>query len=117
MRTALGVLSFANPHAMDFLESIRRFLFGATNKDILMKLTEVKAQIAAAAARSTEAFAEISNKITTMQTQIDDLIAGATDPDVTDEAFLANLQALKTTTDQLADIVPEAPTPPAPSQG
>ncbi len=100
---------------MNFLDKLRRLIFGVTNHDILMKLAEIKAQIAAAAAKSTEAFAEISTKITAMQTQIDELIAGASDPDVTDEAFLADLQNLKTTTDQLADIVPNVPTPPAPS--
>ncbi len=99
---------------MNFIDKLRRLIFGVTNHDLEMKLNEIKAQIAAAAAKSTEAFAEISTKITAMQTQIDELIAGASDPDVTDEAFLADLQNLKTTTDQLADIVPNVPTPPAP---
>lgn len=70
---------------------------------------EIKAQVAAAAARSTEAFAELGTRIADLQKQIDELIAGATDPDVTDEAFLANLQTLKTNTDALADIVPTPP--------
>ncbi len=97
---------------MKFLELIRRIIFGVTNHEILMKLTEVKAQIAAAVASSTEAFAEITAKITDMQAKIDALIAGASDPDVTDEQFLADLQTLKTTTDQLKDIVPNAPVEP-----
>jgi hypothetical protein len=78
-------------------------------KTILMKLSEIKAAVAAAAAKNTEAFSEISAKITAMQTQIDELIAGNSDPDVTDEAFLAQLQALSTSAAQLADIVPAAP--------
>lgn len=93
---------------MSFLESIRRFFCGSgnDNNQILMRLTQIKAQIAAAAASSKEAFAELSNKISAMQAQIDELINNASDPDVTDEAFLAALQELKQKTDQLKDIVP-----------
>lgn len=76
-----------------------------------MKLSEIKAQIAASAARSTEAFAELGKRISDLQKQIDDLIAGAGDPDVTDEAFLADLNTLKANTDALADIVPNPPSP------
>ncbi len=94
---------------MNFFDKLRRLIFGVTNHELLMKLNEVKAQIAAATAASTEAFQEISAKLTAMQTQIDDLIAGASDPEVTDEAFLADLQKLKQTTEQLKDIVPNAP--------
>lgn len=88
-------------------------------ESILMKLSEIKSAIAEAAAKSTEAFGELSTKIADLQTQIDKLIADASDPDVTDEAFLANLGTLKTNTAALADIVPTpvtAPTPePAPA--
>lgn len=80
-------------------------------KDIIMKLSEVKSQIAAASARSTEAFQELGTRIADLQKQIDDLIAGAGDPDITDEAFLADLQKLKTNTDQLADIIPDTAPP------
>lgn len=86
---------------------------GNQTKVILMKLSEIKNQIAAAATRSTEAFAELGSRIADLQKQIDDLIAGAGDPDVTDEAFLASLNTLKTNTDALADIVPNVPPPPA----
>lgn len=75
-------------------------------EEIHMLLSEIKTQIAQAAAKSTEAFAELGTRIGALQQQIDDLIAGASDPNVTDETFLADLQTLKTNTDQLADIVP-----------
>lgn len=80
---------------------------------LTMKLDEIKKQIAESRARSQEAFGEISAKIAAQQTKIDELIAAASNPDVTDEAFLADLQSLKATTDQLADIVPDVP--PAPT--
>lgn len=75
----------------------------------IMKLSEIKAQIAASAAKSTEAFTELGARILALQKQIDDLIAGAGDPDVTDEAFLADLNTLKVNAEALADIVPNTP--------
>jgi hypothetical protein len=85
-------------------------------KKLLMKFSELKTQMAALAARSTEAFAELGTKIAALQTQIDELVAGATDPEVTDEVFNADLATLKTNIDLLADIVP-ASTPPAAKPG
>lgn len=78
-----------------------------------MKLSEAKALIATAAKQSTEAFSELSTRIADLQKQIQDLIDGAGDPEVTDEAFLADLETLKTNAQQLADIVPN-PEPPTP---
>lgn len=75
-----------------------------------MKLSDVKAAILTAAAENTEAFTEISNLITTMQAQIDALIAGQSDPDITDADFLASLQTLSDNAKKLADIVPNPPT-------
>lgn len=72
----------------------------------LMKLSEVKQQIALAAAQSTEAFSELSAKIAELQKQIDDLIAGAGDPEVGDEAFLADLKTVRANVQALAEIVP-----------
>lgn len=85
-----------------------------------MHLSEIKAQIAAAAAQSTEAFQEISNRIKGLESQVDGLIAAASDPDVDDDQFLNNLQTLKSNVGALADIVPNAPPaapviPPAPA--
>ncbi len=102
------------------LEWFRSHLAGAATKNdlklltktILMKLSEIKAAIAEAAAKNQEAFTEISSKVSAMQAQIDELIAGASDPDITDEAFLANLESLKTNAKALADIVPDAPATP-----
>jgi HalX domain-containing protein len=82
-------------------------------KRMAKKLSEIKADVAAAAARSTEAFAEIGKRIADLQKQIDDLISGVSDPEITDEAFLTNLQTLKGNVDSLADIVPNPTEPPA----
>jgi hypothetical protein len=82
----------------------------------VMKLSEIKAQVAAASKRSTEAFAEVGTRITALQTQIDELLAGNSDPEVTDEQFAADLATLKANIDQLADIVPAVPTAPAPDE-
>lgn len=78
-------------------------------KDIYMKLSEIKTQIAAAAKDSQEAFGELSNKIGDLQTKIDQLVLDASDPDVTDETFLANLTTVQTNARQLAEIVPNPP--------
>lgn len=77
--------------------------------NLTMKLSEIKTAIAEAAANSREAFAELATKIADLQKQIDDLIAGNSDPDVTDEAFLADLQSLRTDAANLAAIVPNVP--------
>lgn len=78
---------------------------------VIMKLSEIKAAVAAASAKSTEAFSELSAKIAALQTQVEELIAGASDPDVTDEAFLADLTNLQGNINQLAEIVPNEPAP------
>jgi hypothetical protein len=80
-----------------------------TKETILMKISEVKTAVAEAAAKSEEAFAEVSTRIAALQTQIDALIAGNTDPDITDAAFADSLRRLKISTDALADIVPNPP--------
>lgn len=78
-----------------------------------MKLSQIKADIAAASKQSKEAFAELGSKVASLQKQVDDLIAGASDPDVTDQQFLDDLTTLKTNVAQLADLVPNtAPEPP-----
>jgi hypothetical protein len=79
------------------------------------KLSEIKADVAAASARSTEAFAEIGKRIADLQKQIDDLLAGNSDPNVTDEEFLTNLETLKTNVASLADIVPNPAPEPEPT--
>lgn len=76
-----------------------------------MKLSEIKAQVKEAANQNKEAFAEVGQKIADLQKQIEDLIAGVGDPEVTDAEFLADLNTLKTNAQALADIVPNAPTP------
>lgn len=80
--------------------------------NIEMKLSEIKAAVAKAAKDNAEAFGEIGTKIGALQKQIDDLIAGNADPDVTDEDFLADLESLKTSAQGLADIVPAPAEPP-----
>ncbi len=84
-------------------------------KENSMKLSEVKTAVSTAAKQNREAFVELGTKIADLQKQIDDLISGAGDPEVTDEAFLADLNSLKTDAQALADIVPGSPTtPPTP---
>lgn len=97
-----------DPRALPEIKSILAEILKALESNN-MKLSEVKAAVAASAAKSTEAFAELGTRIGDLQKQIDDLIAGNSDPDVTDESFLANLNTLKTNVDQLAEIVPNAP--------
>lgn len=76
---------------------------------IVMKLDEVKAVVAEAASNNKEAFSELSTKIADMQKQIDDLIAGAGNDDITDEVFLANLESLRASAASLAAIIPNVP--------
>lgn len=83
--------------------------------NLAMKLSEIKAAVADAAAKSTEAFAELSPRIADLQAKIDQLVADASDPDVTDEAFLKDLTTVQTNAKQLADIVPDAPAPAPPA--
>lgn len=87
-----------------------------TEKRILMKLSEIKAAVATAAGQSTEAFNELSGRIGELQKQIDDLIAGVSDPEVTDESFAADLETLKVNTQALADIVKTTPPVEPPSE-
>lgn len=101
------VLESENPESVRLIKTALKKLEG-----IDMKLSEVKAEIAGVRAQATEAFGEVSTRLSDMQKKIDDLIAGSSDPDVTDEAFLADLNALKTDVKQLADIVPNAPAEP-----
>lgn len=76
------------------------------NSDLSMKLSEIKSAIATASRQQKEALSEIGAQLADLKKQIDDLIAGATDPEVTDEAFLSDLQTLQTDAKALADIVP-----------
>jgi hypothetical protein len=99
------------------LEWFRSHLEHSVTKDdlknlqsnITMKLAELKAQLVAAAAANTEAFAEISAKIVDLQTQLATAIEAATNPDVTDEETIAALNTVSATAQELADIVPNTP--------
>lgn len=107
------------------LEWFRSHLEHSVTKDDLknlqsninMKLSELKAQLVAAAAENTEAFAEITAKITDLQAQLATAIANLQDPDISDADTLAALQTVSTTAKQLADIVPNPATPPADGGG
>lgn len=83
------------------------------NEQIIMRLSEIKAAVAESAKQSSEAFAELGSKIADLQKQVDDLIAGAQDPDVSDPDFLNDLNTLKTNVAELAAIVPNPTEPPA----
>ncbi len=62
-----------------------------------MKLSAIKTQVATAAANTTEALDEIVTKL-------NQLILDAQDPDVTDEAFLANLTTVTSKAEALANV-------------
>lgn len=81
------------------------------NSSLSMKLSEIKSAVAQVKQQNREAFQELGTKIADLNQQIADLIAAQNDPDVTDEAFLADLEALKADAKALADIVPGSPTP------
>ena len=80
-------------------------------KEHTMKLSEIKSQIAEAAKNSREAFSELSTRITDLQTKVDKLQADLADPEVTDEAFAANLQSVSDDVRKLAELTPN-PEPP-----
>ena len=82
------------------------------NHDISMKLSQIKSAVTEAARQNREAFQEVSTRIADLNQQIADLIAAQNDPEVTDEAFLAELNALQADAKALADIVPGSATPP-----
>lgn len=77
-----------------------------------MKISEVKAAVAKAAAENKEALGEVSKLVADLKKQIDDLVAGNSDPDVTDEQFSADLASLASDAASLAAIVPNPETPP-----
>lgn len=84
-------------------------------KNTMITLSQIKSAVADAAKKNKEAFSEIGTKIADLQKQIADLIAGNSDPTVTDAEFEANLKDLQTSATELADIVPGSPSnPPAP---
>jgi len=96
------------------IELLAAVLYGlgrnnGNNEQILMKLSEVKTEIAAVRADNDEAFAELGTRIADLDKQIAELVAAATDPEITDEVFLTNLTALRASSIALKDIVPNAP--------
>lgn len=79
--------------------------------DITMKLSEIRQAISTASKQNKEALAELGTKIADLNAQIAELIANASDPEVTDEQFLTDLNSLREDAQALADIVPGSPTP------
>lgn len=86
-------------------------------EDLSMKLSLIKTAVTDAARANREAFTELGTKIADLNTQIQDLKDAATDPDVTDQQFLADLQTLQNDAKALADIVPGSPSGEPPSDG
>lgn len=86
-------------------------------EDLSMKLSLIKSAVTDAARANREAFTELGTKIADLNQQIQDLKDAATDPDVTDEAFLASLTELQADAKALAEIVPGSPTTEPPSDG
>jgi hypothetical protein len=82
---------------------------------IKMHFDQIKTLLVTAAANNAEAFSEISAKIGGLQAQIEELIAGNSNPDVTDAEFLAALESLKGSAQSLADLVPNPPVPEVPA--
>ena len=80
---------------------------------INMKVSEIKAAVAEASKNATEAFGEISQLLADQKAKIEELIAGLSDPDVSDAEFAANLQNVSDINKKLADIVPPVVEPPA----
>lgn len=64
---------------------------------IMAKLSQIKSDVALVNSQLTEGLAEITARL-------DQLIADTQDPEVTDGAFLANLEAVKTTASTLANL-------------
>ena len=83
---------------------------------IMVTISQIKAAVAEAKKANREAFTEIGTKIADLNKQIADLISGARDPEVTDEAFEQDLKDLQTDAKALADIVPGSPTPEPPTE-
>ena len=83
-------------------------------ESLTMKLDQIKSAVAAAAKHNREAFTEIGTKIADLNKEIQDLKDAATNPDVPDEQFLADLDALQADAAALANIVPGSPTPETP---
>ncbi|HEX2900806.1 MAG TPA: hypothetical protein VHS96_13880 [Bacteroidia bacterium] len=83
-------------------------------ENLSMKLDQIKSAVTAAAKQNREAFTEIGTKIADLNKEIQDLKDAATNPDVTDEQFLADLASLQTDAQELANIVPGSPSPETP---
>lgn len=97
-------------HGTDFRPVTKNDLI-ELEESLTMKLDQIKAAVSAASKQNREAFQEIGTRIADLNQQIQDLQEAATNPDVTDEAFLADLQSLQTDAAALANIVPGSPTP------
>jgi hypothetical protein len=70
--------------------------------NIMAKLSQIKADVAKVNADLTEGLAEISDRL-------DELVAANQDPEVTDEVFTANLEAVKAKAVALANIANPPP--------
>lgn len=77
-----------------------------------IKVSEIKEAVAAFKRQNREALAEIGTKIADLNKQIEDLIAGVGDPNITDEVFEQDLRDLAADAKALADIVPGTPSEP-----
>jgi hypothetical protein len=80
--------------------------------ELIMKLSEVATVVAEIKKNNREAFTELSARLADLNQQIADLVAAATDPNVSDQQFLADLNDAKADAQALADIVPNPAAPP-----
>jgi hypothetical protein len=73
---------------------------------LLMRLSEVQADVALIAEKNREALGELGAYVALLNQQLADAILNAADPVITNEAFLADLASMKDTAEKLAAIVP-----------
>ena len=88
-----------------------------------MKQSELKPALAKALANNREAQREIALLVTDLRQEIVDLKAAASDPEVTDQEFLTQVNDLVVSAQELAQVVPDVvpelppPSPPEPEAG
>lgn len=111
----MGGMSYANERLVGAIGELTSLLGSqVTNCDLNnleqrlnMKLSQIKANVATLNANLLEGLAEI-------QAELARLVEQNADPEVTDEAFTANLQSALEKSNQIANIAngPTVPTPP-----
>lgn len=99
-------------HHLSFVLAVGQNSDGITKQDLdnleqrlNMKLSKIKEDVALVNSQLTEGLAEITARI-------DQLVADNADPEVTDEVFTAELEAVKQKADALANLANPTPSEP-----